>query len=107
MLRFFIRSGDLISINPFLVLKLRLLLKLITMRRSFDIAINIMGDVDDKIVKVDQEENSDEFEVTMPDGVQHVAVKFSDAGDLVQTYGTPLDSNTLHSMSEGIKKSIK
>ncbi|MBK0382538.1 hypothetical protein I5M32_06140 [Pedobacter sp. SD-b] len=76
------------------------------MKKTFDISIHKMGDVKSQIANVSQQENSDDFDIILPDKTQKIAVKFSKNGELVQTEGTPLDSNTLHSISEGIKKSI-
>ena len=73
------------------------------MNKAFDISINIMGDLKSRIAKVNQNENSNNFNITLPNGNQ-IAIKFSENGELVQTSGIPLDSNTLHSISEEIKK---
>lgn len=61
-----------------------------------------MGDVDEKNAKVEVSTNN-EYRITMPDG-DLVSIEFSTSGDLVQTKGTPLDSNTLHSISEKVKR---
>ncbi|MBC7652840.1 MAG: hypothetical protein H7098_00035 [Oligoflexus sp.] len=74
------------------------------MNKTFDISINIMGDLKSRIAQVNKSENSNNFDITLPDGNQ-IAIKFSENGELVQTIGIPLDSNTLHSISEAIKKS--
>lgn len=65
-----------------------------------------MGDVENKTAKVELNKNGEEYNIIMPDG-DLIEIKFSAAGDLVQTKGTPLDSNTLHSISEEIKNYIK
>ncbi len=72
------------------------------MNKAFDIFIYIMGDVKAKIAHVTQSEDSNIFNITLPN-YHKIAIKFSDNGELVQTTGTPLDSNTLHSISEAIK----
>jgi hypothetical protein len=67
-----------------------------------------MGDVKSETAQVTQlEKNPKEFEIILPNGEHAVSIKFSDNGDLVQTAGIPLDSNTLHSISESIKDAVK
>ena len=75
------------------------------MTKLFDISINIMGDVKPRTAKVNRSENSNNYDITLPDGNQ-IAITFSENDELVQTAGIPLDSNTLHSISEAIKKNL-
>lgn len=70
----------------------------------FDIKINKMGDVHPTLAKVSLHEDHQEYDIIFADNNELVKVKFSDCGDIVQTFGTPLDSNTLHHISEEIKK---
>lgn len=73
----------------------------------FEIAIHIMGDVSDKIIRVSPLENEREFKITMPNGKNSINVQLQDDRNLVQTSGIPLDGNTLHSMSMGIKVALE
>jgi hypothetical protein len=77
------------------------------MKGSFEIEINIMGDVDNKIARVTGFENSSEYLVQMPGDHLNLKVKMGDGGYMVQTEGIPLDSNTLYSITEGIKAKRK
>ena len=73
------------------------------MENSFEIAINIMGDPDNKKAQVVKVPESGEYHLTMPDGVHQVRL-IRKGEDWVQTYGNPLDSNTIHSIAEALNK---
>lgn len=73
------------------------------MEQTYHINIHIMGDLQPQMAKVKQVEKH--FHIEMP--YQHeVVVTFSPNLELVQTEGTPLDSNTLHSISEALKAKL-
>lgn len=72
------------------------------MEISFEIAINIMGDPDNKKAQVVKTE-SGEYQITMPDGIHQVNLQ-KKGNEWVQTFGTPLDSNTIHSIAEALNK---
>lgn len=75
------------------------------MNRIFEISIHIMGDVSPKLVQVFYSKKNDEYELGFTKtAIENPKVKFSEDGKIVQTAGTPLDSNTLHNVSEQIKK---
>ncbi|OAQ39565.1 hypothetical protein A5893_08195 [Pedobacter psychrophilus] len=61
-----------------------------------------MGDLEAKAAMVNLNEITNSYDILLPDDHQ-ISIKFSENGELVQTVGTPLDSNTLHSISEAIK----
>jgi len=71
------------------------------MGNSFEITINIMGDPANKIAVVTRIPESEEYQITMPDGVHQVNLK-KKGEEWVQTFGTPLDSNTIHSIAEAL-----
>lgn len=74
------------------------------MNKIFEIEVNIMGDVTPTVVQVLYSEKTEEYELGFVTENENPKVKFSDDGKIVQTAGTPLDSNTLHHVSEEIKK---
>ncbi|WP_017259150.1 hypothetical protein [Pedobacter arcticus] len=76
------------------------------MNRIFEISIHIMGDTEPKEVQVFYSANSQEYELGFLKETENPRVKFSEDGKIVQTAGTPLDSNTLHDVSEQIKNVI-
>jgi hypothetical protein len=73
------------------------------MENSFEIIINIMGDPEDKTALVNKLSGNEEYEITMPDGEQQLSMK-KKGENWVQTSGTPLDSNTIHSITEALNK---
>ena len=74
------------------------------MNSTFQISTHIMGDVSATPLQVEFLSETEEYEIIFPEEKEKVRVKFSDEGNIVQTYGTPLDSNTIHHLSEEIKK---
>lgn len=77
------------------------------MNRIFEITIHVMGDVTPKVVQVFYSKKNDEYELGFSKSVdENPRVKFSEDGKVVQTAGTPLDSNTLHDVSEQIKMAL-
>nr|MBC7612276.1 hypothetical protein [Pseudopedobacter sp.] len=75
------------------------------MKTSFDITINIMGDVANKKATITPSEVHSEYIIQMPGEHETAVVKFEN-GNIVQTKGIPLDSNTIYSISEGIKAHV-
>jgi hypothetical protein len=74
------------------------------MNTTFEIQINIMGDVSLTPVIVQFSEETKEYELSFPNQEDKIRVTFSDEGYIVQTYGIPLDSNTIYHISEELKK---
>lgn len=77
------------------------------MNRIFEISIHVMGDVTPTVVQVFYSKDKDEYELGFSTATENPKVTFFEDGKIVQTVGTPLDSNTLHNVSEEIKKTIK
>lgn len=76
------------------------------MNRIFEITIHIMGDVAPTVVQVFYSKQNQEYELGFLKGTDNPKVKFTEDKKIVQTAGTPLDSNTLHDISEQIQKTI-
>ncbi|HEX7367265.1 MAG TPA: hypothetical protein VF273_09220 [Pelobium sp.] len=76
------------------------------MNRIFEIAIHPVGDPTPKLVQVFYVKRNDEYELGLSKvESENPRITFKD-GKIVQTAGTPLDSNTLRHVSEQIKKEI-
>ncbi len=73
------------------------------MNRIFEITIHVMGDVAPTVVQVFYSKQNQEYELGFLKETENPRVKFTEDGKIVQTFGIPLDSNTLHSVSEQIK----
>lgn len=73
------------------------------MENSFEITFNIMGDPANKKAFVTRIPGTDEYLITMPDGNHRVNLE-KKGENWVQTFGTPLDSNTIHSIAEALNK---
>lgn len=65
-----------------------------------------MGDVSAKEIQVFYSASKEEYELGFLKERENPRVKFTEDGKIVQTLGTPLDSNTLHDVSEQIKNVI-
>lgn len=78
--------------------------KLQLMSKIFEIEIHIMGDVSPTLTQVLYSQESNDYELNFINEIENPKVTFSEDGKLVQTAGTPLDSNTLHHISEELKK---
>lgn len=82
------------------------------MNKIFEITIHVMGDVSPTVVQVFFSKKDQEYELglnyepSLNQQRENPKVKFNENGDIYQTAGTPLDSNTLHDVSEQIKKVI-
>lgn len=81
------------------------------MNKIFEINIHVMGDVAPTVVQVFYSKKNEEYELGFlktgsesPTESENPRVKFSEDRKIVQTAGTPLDSNTLHSISEELIK---
>nr|WP_294899329.1 hypothetical protein [uncultured Pedobacter sp.] len=77
------------------------------MNRIFEITIHMMGDISPTMVQVFYSKKNDEYELGFAKTEsENPRVKFSEDGEILQTAGTPLDSNTLHNVSEQIKETL-
>lgn len=76
------------------------------MNKIFEINIHIMGDVSPTPIQVLYSANKREYELGFVNEKVNPRIKFSEDGKVVQTAGTPLDSNTLHDISQQIKEVI-
>ena len=76
------------------------------MNRIFEITIHVMGDVTPTVVQVFYSKKNQEYELGFLKNQENPKVKFTEDGKIVQTAGLPLDSNTLHDISEQIKTAI-
>lgn len=80
------------------------------MNKIFEITVHVMGDVSPKVVQVFFSKKDQEYELGLnyEPGLnlqkENPRVKFNNKGDIYQTAGTPLDSNTLRDISEQIKE---
>lgn len=75
------------------------------MNKIFEITIHVMGDVAPTVVQVFYSKKNEEYELGfLKTESENPKVKFSEDRKIVQTAGTPLDSNTLHSISEQLIK---
>ncbi|MFC5283054.1 hypothetical protein [Pedobacter alpinus] len=73
------------------------------METFFEITIHLMGDVKPTKAHVAYIKDINEFEINIADKEEKIRVKLFDNGSLVQTVGTPLDSNTMHHINDEIK----
>ncbi len=73
------------------------------MENSFEITINIMGDPAGKTASVTWSPANDEYQITMPDGIHQVNMQ-KRGDEWIQTFGRPLDSNTIYSIAEELNK---
>ncbi|RRN76637.1 hypothetical protein EIM50_23675 [Pseudoxanthomonas sp. SGD-10] len=76
----------------------------IHMENSTQIYFNIMGDpaIRNATVRKSISENEVFYHIDMPNGKS--IVMCYDKGEWIQTEGTPLDSNTLHSLRRALDK---
>ena len=65
-----------------------------------------MGNIAATTVQVIYSKNTNDYELDFVNENENPKFKFNADNKIVQTAGTPLDSNTIHHVSEEIKKTF-